>query len=111
MCVSGCFRHLSSVHWAWSEGCVREGLCGAQQVAHTIKVMLVLFNGLDAHPVLGKQGLIAGGITWGRQELEVAMTATQKESSPAVGKAISSMTIMDLCSMQQSAYIYVYLSF
>lgn len=86
---------------------MREGLCGAQQVAHTIKVMLVLFNGFDAHPLLGKQGLVAGGVTWGRQELEVPVTATQKESSPAVGKVTSS----EFHLQQSTVYIYVYLSF
>ena len=65
----------------WGEGGVCERLGWTQQVANAVKVVLVLLDGLDAHPVFGQQGLVARGVARGGQELEVSMTTAQQEAS------------------------------
>ena len=49
---------------------------GAQQV------VLVLLDGLHAHPVLEQQRLVARGVARRGQELQVSVSAAQKEASP-----------------------------
>lgn len=63
-----------------------EGQGRSQQIADTIKVMLVLLYGFNAHPVSGQQSFIAWGIAGWGHELKVSMTTTKKKSSP--GKTI-----------------------
>lgn len=65
---------------------MREGQCGAQQVANSIKVVLVLLDGFDTHPFSGQQGLIARGVAGRRHELEVSVTTAKQEASPEVMK-------------------------
>lgn len=61
-----------------------EGPGGTQQVTHTVKIMLVLFDGFNAHPLSGQQSLVAWGIArWGH-EFEVSVTTTKEEASSEV---------------------------
>lgn len=63
---------------------MREGQRGAQQVAYAIKVVLVLLDGFDTHPLSRQQSLVARGIARRRHELKVAVTATEQEASPVM---------------------------
>lgn len=65
-----------------------EGEGGAQQVAHAAEVMLVLFDGFNAHPLSGQQGLIARGIARGGHELKVSVTATEEEASSGTDRSL-----------------------
>lgn len=50
---------------------------GTQEVADPIEIMLILFDGFNAHPLSGQQSLIAWGIARWRHEFEVSMTTTE----------------------------------
>lgn len=63
---------------------MREGQRGAQQVAYAVKVMLVLLDGLDTHPLSGQQSLVAWGIAGRRHEFEVPVAAAEQEASPEI---------------------------
>ena len=76
------WANLAGVHGDGDEGGLGEEFRGAQQVSDPLVITLVLLHGLDAHLLLGEQGLVARGITGRRQELEVAMAATQQEAHP-----------------------------
>lgn len=74
--------YLNCVHRARGEWSVVEGQCGTQQVSHSTKVVLVLLDGFNAHPVSGQQGLITGGISGRGHELKVPMSTTEQKTSP-----------------------------
>lgn len=61
-----------------------EGQGGTQQVAHAVKVVLVLLDGFNTHPVSRQQSLVARGIARRGHELEVSMTTAKEEPSPEV---------------------------
>lgn len=71
------FLYLHSVHRARREGGVRERQRGAQQVAYTIKVVLILLDGFDTHPFSGQQSLVARGIAGRRHELKVSVATAE----------------------------------
>lgn len=58
-----------------------EGQGGTQEVAHSLKVMLVLFDGLDAHPLSRQHGLVARSVAWWGHELELSMATSKQEAS------------------------------
>ena len=88
--------YLNSVHRAGGERGVGEGLGGTQQVAHTVKVVLVLLDGLNAHPLSRQQGLVAGGIAGWGHEFEVSMTTAKKETSPGEPDTGSAPVLINL---------------
>lgn len=89
----GFWLHLNSVHRTGGEGGVGERQSGTQQVADSFKVVLVLLDGLNAHPVFRQQSLEARGITRRGQELEVSMTTTQEETSSEVTNKAGSLSM------------------
>lgn len=76
---------------------MREGQCGAQQVANSVKVVLVLLDGFNPHPFSGQQSLIARGIAGRRHEFEVSMTTAEQEASPEVMKKQSKSSFEAVC--------------
>lgn len=61
-----------------------EGQRGTQKVAHTVKVVLVLLDGFDAHPLSGQQGLVTWRVAWRWHELKVSMSTAEKEPNSEV---------------------------
>ena len=91
--------HLDGVHGTGGERGVCERLGGTQQVSDTVVVVLVLLDGLDAHAVLGQQGLVARGVSGRRHEFEVTVTTAQQETSPRVrGQAKQNTTLVFMLS-------------
>lgn len=68
-----------------------EGQGGAQQVAHAIKIMLVLLDGFNSHPFSWQKSLIAWGVARWRHELEISMTTTEEEPSPDVTETVRTL--------------------
>lgn len=60
--------------------CERQGW--TQKVAHAFKIVLVLLDGFNTHPLSRQQSLVARGIARRGHELEVSMTTTKEEASP-----------------------------
>lgn len=58
-----------------------ERLCGTQKVSDSVEVVLILFNGLDAHSVFGQKGFVTRRVTGRRQEFEITMATAQEEAS------------------------------
>lgn len=80
--------YLYGVHRVGGERCMWEGLSWAQQVADVIKVMLVLFDGLDAQTVPGQHCFVTRSVAWWWEEFKISMPASKKKPQP--GKNISS---------------------
>lgn len=74
--------NLAGVYGDGNEGGLGKEPCGAQQVSDALVITLVLLHRLNAHLLFGKQGLVARRVACRRQELEVAMAATQQEANP-----------------------------
>lgn len=76
---------LYGVHGARSEGCVREGLSGTQQVANGLKIMLVLLDGLNPQTVPWQHCFVAWSVSRRWEELKIPMTPSEKKPQPCIG--------------------------
>lgn len=61
---------------------MREGLSWTQKVADAIKVVLILFDGLDAQTVSGQHRFVTRSVAWWWEKFEISMAASQEESQP-----------------------------
>lgn len=74
--------HLAGLHGRGDVGRLRREPRGAQQVADSVHIPLVLLHRLHLHLLLWQQGLVTRRVARWRQELEVAVPAAQQEANP-----------------------------
>ncbi len=72
--------YLAGVHRCGGECCLAQGDGRSQQVSGCSLVL----TGLQFQLLPGQHRLIAWSVTWGREELKLAMTTPEEETHPAV---------------------------
>lgn len=74
--------YLASFNRCGDEGGLRHELRGAQQISDSFRIPLVLFHRLHLHLLFRQQSFVTWSVTRWRQELKVAVSATQQVTHP-----------------------------